>query len=431
MHRHVHESKSTVFALPQELDTWLASRTESAASPPASSSDRAPSGLLRRVLPAAAIVVALAFGALYFVKPPGSSVSAEGSPALSEDPLAADLYRRARALWQQRGEEPNARAIKLLNSAVERDENFALAWSALASAWATYPTYAVDVSARRAEDESMLAARRALALDPTLAEPRSLMAGFAQRRGDWAESERIYEEALKIDPDNADVLLWYAGHYREVGMFERSRELTTRAQTLAPGSPPVLTEIAMNHLGTGNAELSESMLRELWFEQGLETPIVWCGLWVAAVIRGDVDFLLDWVALTPFPGSEAVLQRYVLARQEAPARRANIDSIVADLTLAHQQGLPGFLTFELIERLDRLDAAFDIVEAEMAAGGINNTVVMFTQDRPGRVRSPRFESVAERLGFIAYWRERGLPSFCFREPDLPLCRRLGAGEQGR
>lgn len=215
VHRQAHDSRSTVFAFPAELDEWVVSRTSTGQQCDIAKTQQDPTrpfGSHPSVRVASIAALAAFVTVAAFVLVLTDFIPSNEEP--TDDPVAADLYERGRALWQQRGEEPNRRAIGLLSKAVEQDPDFAEAWAALASAWATLPTYSDAFSVRRAEDEATLAANRALSLDPKLAEPRSLMVNFAQRRGDWEESERIFEEALSVDPDNPTVLLWYAGHYR-------------------------------------------------------------------------------------------------------------------------------------------------------------------------------------------------------------------------
>ena len=427
VHRQVHDSRSTVFAFPAELDSWLASRTSAAAqddpaepqddsSPPAWMSRRLGMGLLAGL---AAVVIA----AVMFVQLSGSVHSRDGT---TDDPVAADLYERGRALWQQRGEEPNRRAISLLSKAVERDPDFAKGWAALASAWATLPTYSEAVSVRRAEDEAMIAANRALSLDPSLAEPRSVMVNFAQRHGNWEESERIFEAALAADPDNPTVLLWYAGHYRELGMFEKVWELTGRARELDPNAPPIRLEIAMNTLHHGRLDEGERMIDEIWFDLGLHSPIAWTGKWLALLKRGDRDALAAWTDEMPFSAPKPLFRRFALITDDTSEEGR--EALAADIVAATKVDLPPWLAYILLEQMGETGLALDIAEEQAETGQFVNAVVMFDPFKPEARQTERFVEITDRLGYIAYWRDNGPPTVCAAEKSAPFCRRIAEAD---
>lgn len=338
------------------------------------------------------------------------------------DRIATDLYERGVALWRQRGEVPNARAIKLLTQAVERDNEFAKAWAALASAWLTYPTYTDTVSYERAIDEALLAADRALQLDPTLAEPRTVMASVAQRRGDWMAAERIFREALEADPENTSLMLWFAGHYRDLGMMTDAERLTKSARELDPNSPPILTEIAMNTYARGDLEESMRALDYLWFDLGLKTPIVWLGRWFGLLERGDFDAALAWIEKTPYGAFSTVLSEYVqqMRNQEESAS----DGFVGQVMAAYAAGLPAFLAYHILDQSGAPEAALDVLERESEKGYFDVSVVLYHR-RGGSARSTaRFATLVARLGHRAYWRARTGPDLCKDEPSNPFCRAI-------
>ncbi|MEO1554383.1 MAG: tetratricopeptide repeat protein, partial [Pseudomonadota bacterium] len=318
VHRQQHETRSTIYAVPSELDAWIASRTELAPGPgygsrPGSSGGPIPERLKQGWIPLAASVLVLALigGFVVATLLPGPQSAEDAKPSLSADPAAIDFYERGRAMWLQRGEVPNARAIKLLTQAVKRDDTFAEAWAALASAWLTYPTYNDQISPERAIDEALLAADRAVQLDPTLAEPRSVMASIAQRQGDWVRAEQVYRAALEADPQSVSLTLWFAGHNRDLGRMEAAERLTRAALALDPNSPPVLTETAMNLFQVGRIEESRERLDYLWFDLGLEAPIVWFGRWSVLIETGEYEAAKAWLEWTFFDAGVAVMAEYV------------------------------------------------------------------------------------------------------------------------
>ncbi|RFB04793.1 tetratricopeptide repeat protein [Parvularcula marina] len=426
VHRQAHESRSTVFAYPAELDHWLASRTAAPGVEEAAPSSQ--QGLRFGWLRSRLVLALLAgLAAVIFAVVTLSREPAPSADGFTRDPEAADLYERGRALWQQRGEEPNRRAISLLSKAVEQDPEFAEGWAALASAWATLPTYSDDISNRRAEDEATLAANRALSLNPRLAEPRSLMVTFAQRHGDWAESERIYEEALAADPDNPTVLLWYAGHYRELGMFEQVDLLLAKARALDPNAPPIRLETAMNTLHNGGLDEGEAMLDEIWFDLGLHSPIVWTGKWLAFLKRDDRDALAAWTDEMPFNAPKPLFRRFAQMSEEASS--ADREALAADIVTASADNLPPWLAYIMLEHLGETNRALDIAERKAETGQFYNSVVLFDPFMTETRQTERFARITERLGFLPYWRENGAPTLCAAEKNAPFCRAIAGKDE--
>ncbi len=415
IHRQQHEKRSTVFALPAELDTWLVSRADIAPGPQADPMGTGPrSNRLALFALASAAIAVIALTAFW----PRSDVD---RPVVERDPIAIDLYERGIALWRQRGEEPNRQAVKLLTQAVERDDTYAEAWSALASAWMTLPTYSDEANASVAMDEALLAADRALQLDASLVEARSVMASVAKGRGDWLSSERIYRNALEVDPDNTSLMLWFAGHYRELGLVDKAIELTDSALVLEPNSPPILTEVAMNQYQLGQADQAREMLDYLWFDLGVETPVVWTGRWLTMIENNDYDAATAWLDETPFNVFAATLQAYIDTRA---GRLTDDDSFVNLVSNDYRNGLPGWLAYHLLDQAGLSGPAMQVLDQETSNGYFGTSVVLFYEHGGETRTQPEFADFIERLGFYEYWQARGGPDICEREVELGLCRRL-------
>jgi TolB-like protein/Tfp pilus assembly protein PilF len=121
---------------------------------------------------------------------------------------AYELYLKGRGLLYQRGLSI-AKAIDCFTQAVALDPEYAQAWAGLADGYTTYAYSgykpAVDVMPRALE-----AARRALELDPNLAEAHSALACAAllyELNFDLAEKE--FHRALELNPSYPQGRAWY------------------------------------------------------------------------------------------------------------------------------------------------------------------------------------------------------------------------------
>jgi tetratricopeptide (TPR) repeat protein len=100
------------------------------------------------------------------------------------NPEAYRLYLRGRFYWNKRRTDDLKTAITYFNQAIEKDSGYALAYAGLASTYVLLPQYGQQSAEnfRKAED----AAKKAMAIDPTLAEAHAVLGQIARNLRDWA-----------------------------------------------------------------------------------------------------------------------------------------------------------------------------------------------------------------------------------------------------
>lgn len=150
-------------------------------------------------LTAPAVLVLILVSAWAITREPTQATNAVSAIENSE---AYELYRQGRAQWQDRSVGGLHNATILLEQAVIRDPNFALAHAALADA------YAFDgQNWKKAE----AVANEALTLDPNLAEPHATI-GFIRTFWDWqlTEADPHFKRAIALSPSYATAHQWYA-----------------------------------------------------------------------------------------------------------------------------------------------------------------------------------------------------------------------------
>jgi len=152
------------------------------------------------------------------------------------NPEAYDLYLQARALHRQRG-RGLLEALELFQKALDIDPQFAPAWAGLAHTYNDIQTHVPEAELERFGDlnaKSMVAAKKALELDPTLATALHAMANSQRRRLEWASAQEYYERALKHDPEAADVMEDYAYLLLNSIQFKASKRVIEHMLALDP-----------------------------------------------------------------------------------------------------------------------------------------------------------------------------------------------------
>jgi TolB-like protein/DNA-binding winged helix-turn-helix (wHTH) protein len=170
-------------------------------------------------------------------------LSPRNAPA--RDPEAHALYLEARYLWNQRNFPAELKSVDLLQQAIARDPNYALAWAALAdSLIAVGDVEEVDPTAYlpRARD----AALKALQLDPSLAEAHAALGMVACHYDyDWPTAEREYKKAIELNPSYASAHQYYALGLMAHGRFAEAEAQLNIARRLDPLALIVDVDLAL------------------------------------------------------------------------------------------------------------------------------------------------------------------------------------------
>jgi TolB-like protein/Tfp pilus assembly protein PilF len=116
--------------------------------------------------------------------------------------------------------------------AIRMDPTFAPAYVGLAGTYISYQDIFVGAPPSEIRPKATSAARKALELDPNLAEAHAILAEMYQKQWKWAESEEEYKRALELKPNDASAhrgfAYWLAcqGRTQEaLAWVERGREL--------------------------------------------------------------------------------------------------------------------------------------------------------------------------------------------------------------
>jgi serine/threonine protein kinase/Tol biopolymer transport system component/tetratricopeptide (TPR) repeat protein len=312
---------------------------------------------------------------------------------------AYQAYLKGRYYWNSVAEDALSKALVAFMEALALDPQFAHAQAGVADyynwlgVWNVLPPAECFASAKDA-------ARKALELDPTLAEAHAAL-GFAQWAydRDWEGAERSMARAIELDPDYPTAHQWYAYLASARGRHEEALGRIERAQKLNPFASLL---VASSGFVCYNARLFDRCLQELQravrmepkdyiSQQGFAWAYGQLGRHTEAVAAAEKA-----LAIAP---DNALVQWALGSALAAAGREAEAREILRQMTEASETRTISFYYMAVIhavlgEReaaLARLEQAFERCDWW--------TVWMANEPRLDALRSdPRFQQLMTRVG---------------------------------
>ena len=216
-----------------------------------------------------------------------------------ENVRAYDLYLRGRQRYGSYTAEALREALDLFQQAIAIDPEYALAWAGIADCYGQMLQYEIVKDPEEATRLGLQAARRAIAIDPRLAEahksealvlrftgdlagskaslkraleanPRFVpalinLAVDAMTNADLAGTERFIRRALEIDPQEPFATVWLAQVLKFTSREDETMEVARRLRRLSDDPFYVTASYALPawvHLGRANLAAAEQALRD-------------------------------------------------------------------------------------------------------------------------------------------------------------------------
>jgi TolB-like protein/tetratricopeptide (TPR) repeat protein len=176
------------------------------------------------------------------VAPPGHARPGRVTVA----PDAYESYLKARFLLRKRNRSPRdvTESIRLFEQTIGRDATFGQAYAGLAAAHqASGSTTTGVVPVAETIPRAAAAARRALELDPRIAEAHTILAATEEQEWHWADAEARYRDALETDPNDAAAHLGLGALLIQRGRTEEGLGLARRGRELDPLSPGTTVQV--------------------------------------------------------------------------------------------------------------------------------------------------------------------------------------------
>ena len=153
---------------------------------------------------------------------------------IKRDPEAYEQYLKGRFAWHQRTEQSLRDARDHFEAAVARVPSYARAWAGLGDAYAVSSFYDY-VPPRDGYPRAEEAARRALALDSTLAAPHATIAYVnLYYHWNWRAAEASFQRAIRLAPEYSTAHQWYGNFLTAMGRFDEANAAFQRATEAEP-----------------------------------------------------------------------------------------------------------------------------------------------------------------------------------------------------
>jgi TolB-like protein/Flp pilus assembly protein TadD len=188
------------------------------------------------------------------------------------------LYLKGRYHCARRTGEDIKRAPSYFQRAIQEDPGYALAYAGLAEG-SILLTWTDVCSPSEGIEEAKRAARKAVEIDPGLADGYTALGFVSACDRDWATVELAFRQAIQLNPGSSLAHTWYAVSLTAMGRSDEAIALIREAQQIDPLSLVVLHHAAWVHYYARRYDEAIAYSREvLEMEPNYPFGAIWLGL---------------------------------------------------------------------------------------------------------------------------------------------------------
>ena len=190
----------------------------------------------------------------------------------TESIVAYIAYLKGRTLLHDRSEKAIKGAKEQFELAIREDGGYAKAYSGLADTYMLLGDYLFSPLPSSLE-EAKKHLKKALELDPNLAEARASLANYLMYDYDFVGSEIEFRRAIELNPSYASAHHWFASTLEQLGKNEEAFSEAMLAEELDPLSSAITLSAVYRCISTGTFEEALKRIRKL-SEIDPESPLV-------------------------------------------------------------------------------------------------------------------------------------------------------------
>jgi eukaryotic-like serine/threonine-protein kinase len=281
----------------------------------------------------------------------------------SPDSEAYRLYLQGRYNWNKRTVEGLQNGIVYFGKAIQRDQDYALAYAGLADCYLLLNVYNVT-SADDSFPKAEAASRKALSINESLAEAHTAL-GFVTYRYHlkWAEAEEDFKKAIALNPNYATAHQWYGSYLAASGRMNEAVVEAKIAHDLEPFSLTIYSDYIRNLYYAGRLdEARKESLKLLETDPSFARAHYELGLVVEEEGKFEEAINEFKLGLKALPDNVAALTALGHAQARA-GKRADAEKVIARLQeLSKRQYVSPFQTAVVYAGMDERKPALDWLE---------------------------------------------------------------------
>jgi tetratricopeptide (TPR) repeat protein len=312
---------------------------------------------------------------------------------------AFQLYLKGRFYWNKRTAADLQRAIPFFQQAIEKDQNYALAYTGLADAYALLAAYTTE-PARDVMPKAKEAALKALALDDKLAEAHASLGQITSYYDyDFVTAEREYRRAIDLNPNYAPAHQWFAEHLAAMRRNDEALAEIRRALELDPMSV-IMNRIYADVLADGRQfdQAIEQYQKTIQLDPNFPTAHYFLAR--AYEAKGSYDEAVKEYTIAAQLGT---IMAEVSGKANDVYKKSgwqaylefNLDQMEAK---AADRRLPAFVVATFYARADRKDDAIRWLEKGYEERDFRMTLISVAFEFDGLRSDPRFRELVRRMG---------------------------------
>ena len=312
---------------------------------------------------------------------------------------AYELYLKGRFYWNKRTPSDMQKAISLFEEAIEKDPNYAMAYSGIADAYALLTAYSSEPP-RQLMPKAKEAALKALALDDNLAAAHASLGQInAYYDYDFPTAEREYRRAIELNPNYATAHQWLAEHLAAMKRNDEALVEIRRALELDPVSV-IMNRIYADILVDGRKydEAIRQYQKVIDLDPNFPTAHYFLGR--AYEAKGMYD---DAVKSYTRSSELGTVLKDVLVKTNDVYKKSgwkayvqfNLDQLVVN---APERRFPPFMIATFYARLGRDDEAIMWLEKGYEERDFRMTLISVAFEFDRLRSDPRFRELVRRMG---------------------------------
>jgi TolB-like protein/DNA-binding winged helix-turn-helix (wHTH) protein/Tfp pilus assembly protein PilF len=319
--------------------------------------------------------------------------------ARTVNPEAYEAYLRGQYFFYGYTPERLQKAIESLQTAVEKDPGFAMAWAALSPAYGAL-AYWGYVRPSEVIQKSKAAARKAVELDETLADGHCYVgAAAAYVDWDWATAETELKRAIELNPSHVEA---HATYGMVLGSLRRPREALEQfqiARELDPLQPMRSGQVAWCFYLSGQYQRAVDQLRQTAEMAPDFIPDRWCHWRVLHRMGRNVEALAQCRRMYELLRDAEVLQ----ALEQGERRSGYVGAMkAAAQTLVKRAGtayVAGGQVALLYAHAGENDLAVEWLEKGLKDGDPRLHPLWAEPDWEALYNRPRFQNLLRKMRF--------------------------------